>query len=46
MKALLMLAGYSAHQASCLAPVLWFLVVAAVVYIVTGAVGKGGRFGI
>ena len=37
MKALLMLAGYSAYQASCLAPVLWILVVAAALYVVAGA---------
>lgn len=46
MEALLMLAGYSAHQAACLAPAVWFLVAAAAVYVVAGAVGKGGRFGI
>ena len=46
MKVLLMLAGYSAYQAACLAPAVWFLVAAAAVYVVAGAVGKGGRFGI
>lgn len=37
MEALLMLAGYSAHQAACLAPAVWFLVAAAAVYVVAGA---------
>lgn len=37
MKALLMLAGYSAYQAACLAPVMWFLVAAAALYVVAGA---------
>lgn len=32
MTMLLTLAGYSAYQASCLAPWLWFLLIGAVVY--------------
>lgn len=46
MTMLLTLAGYSAYQASCLAPWLWFLLIGAALYIAAGTVGKGGRFGI
>lgn len=39
MKWLLMQAGWTAYQASCLAPWLWFLVVAGIVTGVTALIG-------
>ena len=37
MSYLLQCAGYSAYQAQCLAPWLWFIAIAAVLYVVVNA---------
>lgn len=44
MTMLLTLAGYSAYQAACLAPWLWFLLIGAALCIAADIPEKGGSF--
>ena len=43
MSYLLQCAGYSAYQAQCIAPILWFIVFAAIFYVVVNAMPKSNH---
>ena len=43
MSYLLQFFGYSAYQAQCLAPVLWFIVIAAIFYVTMNVKPKSNR---